>query len=348
MSSTHFRDDHAEVVKHIAYGYERGESENEFKLSVTNFDTAGATSLLTTVEELALWDENFYTPRVGGQAFLRQMLEKGKLNSGKELDYAFGLVHGKYRGLETIDHGGADAGYRADLLRFPDQHFTVACLCNLAQSNPSDLTRKVADIYLAGELKDAAGKAGAAEEKPVTLTESQLAAFAGLYWNKEEEGAVRIVLKEGKLSAVFSEDDSFQLKPVGENRFRLNGPPITLEFKRSTSGGPLTMSFQRDGADHADTLEAMPEFKPGKELLTAFAGPYRSEEVEPVYRLAVEDGSLVLKRLKSKPDKLVPTITDYFSSSSGSLHFVRDAEGQVVGFILNAGRIRGVKFKKSS
>jgi CubicO group peptidase (beta-lactamase class C family) len=348
MGSTHFRDDHAEVVKHIAYGYERGKGEGEFRISITNFDTAGATSLLTTVEDLALWQENFYEPRVGGTELTRQLLEKGKLNSGKELDYAFGLVHGKYRGLETVEHGGSDAGYRADLLRFPSQHFSVACLCNLAETNPGDLARKVADIYLAAELKAVAAKATAAEAKPVALSEKQLATFAGLYWNKEEEGAIRVVLKDGELSAVSSAEQSIQMKPIAENRFRLTGPPTTMEFKRSQADGPLTMSFQADGADHADTLQAMTEYKPRKEQLTTFAGSYRSEEIEPVYRLTVEDGSLVLKRLKSKPDKLVPAITDYFTGSSGSLHFVRDSQGRVTGFILNAGRIRGVKFKKSS
>ena len=140
MQRTHFRDDHAEVVKHQAYGYER--AKDSFRLSVTNFDTVGATSLLTTVEDLALWDENFYEPRVGGNALIQQLLRRGKLNNGKELDYAFGLVHGKYRGLATVDHGGADAGYRADLLRFPEQHFSVACLCNLADTNPGQLTEK--------------------------------------------------------------------------------------------------------------------------------------------------------------------------------------------------------------
>lgn len=154
MRNTHFRDDHAEVVKHIAYGYVEGDSGNGYRLSVTNFDTVGATSLLTTVEDLARWDENFYHPRVGGQALVTQQLERGKLNSGKELDYAFGLVHGKYRGLATVDHAGADAGYRADLVRFPDQHFSVACLCNKGEINPSELTRKVADIYLAERFKD--------------------------------------------------------------------------------------------------------------------------------------------------------------------------------------------------
>jgi len=153
MRSTHFRDDHAEIVKHIAYGYEQGKGRNVYRLSVTNFDTVGATSLLTTVEDLAHWDENFYHPRVGGAALVAQQSQRGKLNSGKDLDYAFGLAHGMYRGLATFDDGGADAGYRADLLRFPQQHFSVACLCNQAETNPGELARKVADIYLADQFK---------------------------------------------------------------------------------------------------------------------------------------------------------------------------------------------------
>src|SRR5580704_4443905 len=124
MNNTHFRDDHAEIVKNQAYGYVRDRSKGGFRLSVTNFDTVGATSLLTTVEDLALWDQNFYEPRAGGKALIEQMIERGKLNDGKEVDYAFGLSRGKYRGLATVDHAGSDAGYRADLLRFPDQHFS--------------------------------------------------------------------------------------------------------------------------------------------------------------------------------------------------------------------------------
>ena len=54
MKTTHFRDDHAEIVKHIAYGYVAGEGGNGYRLSVTNFDTVGATGLLTTMEDLAL------------------------------------------------------------------------------------------------------------------------------------------------------------------------------------------------------------------------------------------------------------------------------------------------------
>jgi CubicO group peptidase (beta-lactamase class C family) len=139
MTNTHFRDDHAEIIKNNAYGYQQENPSAPFRLSVTNFDTVGATSLHTTVEDLAKWDENFYHPTVGGQALVDQMLQRGKLNNGEELDYAFGLVYGKYKGLKTIGHGGADAGYRSDITRFPDQHFSVTVLCNAADTNPSNL-----------------------------------------------------------------------------------------------------------------------------------------------------------------------------------------------------------------
>ena len=190
MRSTHFRDDHAEIVKHIAYGYEEGKGRNNYRLSVTNFDTVGATSLLTTVEDLALWDENFYRPLVGGPALVAQQLERGKLNSGKELDYAFGLVHGKYRGLATVDHGGADAGYRADLLRFPEQHFSVACLCNKAETNPGELTRKVADIYLADQLKEPPPDRLESSAKPVAVPDGTPGPIRGLVL-EEGRGARR-------------------------------------------------------------------------------------------------------------------------------------------------------------
>ena len=76
MKNTHFRDDHAEIVKHIAYGYIDASGSNGYRLSVTNFDTVGATSLMTTVEDLARWDDNFYHPRVGGPELVEQQLQR--------------------------------------------------------------------------------------------------------------------------------------------------------------------------------------------------------------------------------------------------------------------------------
>jgi len=347
MMSSHFRDDHAEIVKHIAYGYEEGKGRGAYRLSVTNFDTVGATSLLTTVEDLQLWDENFYNPRVGGARLLEQQLVRGKLNSGKDLDYASGLVHGKYRGLATVDHGGADAGYRADLLRFPQQHFSVATLCNQAQTNPSELTRKVADIYLADEFKEAPPARLESTAKPVTVPQERLSQYAGLYWKKEDESSLRIVAKEGKLFLAESEEDQLELSPVADNRFQLKAFPVGFTFDQASAGAPWRLSIQGQGQEKPDIFERVAEAHPTSAQLTAYEGSYRSAEIDPVYQIANEDGKLVLKRLKSKPSKLQPTLADYFSGPNGDIHFQRDAAGNVTGFLMNSGRIKNFRFTKT-
>jgi len=346
MRSTHFRDDHAEIVKHMAYGYEDGEGENSYRLSVTNFDTVGATSLLTTVEDLAQWDENFYHPRVGGPEFVKQQLERGKLNSGRAIDYAFGLALGKYRGLPTVGHGGADAGYRADFLRFPEQHFAVACLCNKGEVNPGELTQRVADIYLAAEFKEPAAVRSEATPKSVAVATERLAQYPGLYFKKDDERTVRVTVKDGKVSLAFSGGGGREMTSLSEIRFRLANGPGELTFPDAAGGPAQRLSIHFPGAKEPDIYERVAEFQPTPNELAGFAGSYVSQEIDPIYRIAVEGGSLVLKRLKSKPEKLEPTITDTFWGLNGDLHFQRGQGGRVTGFTLNAGRVKNFHFAK--
>jgi CubicO group peptidase (beta-lactamase class C family) len=339
MPSTHFRDDHAEIVKHIAYGYVDGENGAGYRLSVTNFDTVGATSLLTTVEDLAHWDENFYHPRVGGPAMVEQQLQRGKLNNGTELDYAFGLAHGKYRGLPTVDHGGADAGYRADLLRFPEQHFSVACLCNKGEISPGELTRKVADIYLAKQFKDPPSHSDPPTQ-PITVSQQKLTQYAGLYWKADDHRALRVLPKDGKLFIAPSTDEQLELTPISEARFRLSVAPVTVVFEDAA------LRVQ-EGSGTPEVFARVTEFTPRPDQLAAFVGAYRSAEIDPVYRITLENGCLVLKRLKSKPEKLQPTLQDHFMGLDGDLYFERDPSGQITGFVLDSGRIKNFHFKKT-
>jgi CubicO group peptidase (beta-lactamase class C family) len=348
MKNTHFRDDHAEIVRNQALGYEWDDKSKTYRLSVTNFDTVGATSLLTTVEDLALWDQNFYEPRVGGAGLIEQMLQRGRLNNGEQLDYAFGLSIGKYKGLATVDHGGADAGYRSDLLRFPEEHFSVACLCNLAQTNPGQLTRQVADIYLAGKLREAKPTPAAAAENTAEpdfkVSESDLSQWVGLFWNEKNRRPARDVLKNGKLYTFLSADESFELKPLGPSRFKLVGPPVELSFQTAAGGKPATMTVHLEGRPKDDIFELRPEFKPGPAELAEFEGAYRSPEIDPIYRLVVTNDKLVLERLKNKPAALEPTIRDGFQGDFGNLVFIRDGNGKVAGFKLSTGRIRDMRF----
>ncbi len=348
MKSTHFRDDHAEIVKGAAYGYVP--AGDTFRLSVTNFDTVGATSLLTTVEDLALWDENFYHPRVGGRAFVERMLERGKLNSGETIDYAFGLTIGTYKGLDIVDHAGSDAGYRSDLLRFPAQHFSVAVLCNLS-INPTQLARQVADIHLAGELKPEPPKP---EEKEVKLAPEKLAGKAGIYYNPDGDALFRIDLRDGVLrGSPGGGGNGAELRALSETRFRPVGRDGTIVFETvggkgdGKGDGKATRLIALPESGKPTTYERREEFKPTPEKLAEYAGEYRSDEIEPVYRLAVQEGRLVLERLKASPARLEPAIVDLFTSPVGSIRFVRDGRGKVTGFFLSRGRILNFRFRKA-
>lgn len=339
MKNTHFRDDHAEIIKNIAYGYEP--AKDNFRLSVTNFDTVGATSLMTTVEDLALWDDNFYNPRVGGPELLKQMLERGKLNNGEQLDYASGLVVTKYRGLNIVDHGGADAGYRSDMIRFPDQLFSSACLCNLSVANPSGLNRKVADIYLEKEMAPAE-TAHTDDEKPVHLTPEQLAANVGTYLSQDDE-VIRIFVK-GNALRVGDDNGSYELKPLAPNRFRPPFGPFDFTFDaKKEDPARLTIKWN---VEKPEVYKAVSPFAPSEAELKPYAGAYSSEEIDPVYTLAIEHGKLVLHRLKADPDTLLPVTRELFAGSVGSVKFTRGAKGEITGFLLSTGRIRNLRFTK--
>ncbi|NIM98717.1 MAG: serine hydrolase, partial [candidate division Zixibacteria bacterium] len=152
MKNTRFLDDHTEVIPNKAYGYSRS-SDSKFSARLNGLTAIGSSSLYTTIDDLAQWVKNLDNPRVGGKAVLERMLIRGKLNSGRQTRYAFGLEIGTYRGLKTISHGGAWASFRTFLVHFPEQHFSVVTLLNFSPSNSTKAAYDVADIYLEDVLK---------------------------------------------------------------------------------------------------------------------------------------------------------------------------------------------------
>jgi len=351
MTQTHFRDDHEEVIKHDALGYERDGEGKPFRMSLTNFDTTGATSLHTTVEDLQRWDENFYHPRVGGPALIQQMLERGKLNSGKEQDYASGLVIGKYRGLTTVGHGGADAGYRSGMERFPEQHFGAAILCNSAEVSPQSLLHQVEDIVLADQFKEPASAPEKKSARPgtITITAEQMKTVAGTYWKRENDDYQRILLKDGVLLSDFGGDEYHPMKPFAESHFHIEdvawSERLDLHFVAGSGDKPAHIEQSWDGGT-PDVYELVAAVNPSPEQLGEYAGEYVSDEIDPLYRLKVEGDKLTLRRLKQKPDSLQPATQDVFTGKLGTLRFTRDSSHRVSGFVLDAGRIQGFRFKR--
>ncbi len=339
MTSTHFRDKFTEIVKGQAYGY--APEGRTFRLSVTNFDTAGATSLLTTVEDMAKWYQNFDTGTVGGGTLAASLLERGVLNDGTPIDYAFGMTHGVYRGVPIVGHGGADAGYRADFVRFPGQRLGVATFCNHAAANPGALARRAAEIFLPdGLLTPAPAPPGPDDSAEVPLPPERLTRIAGLYWNEKYSVVRRFVLDAGRLHFLLG-GQRIPLKSLGAGAFVMTASPwIRLSFTEKPAGG-VQLKAEQDLE-----LIRMEPFEPTQKQLEEYVGVYRSDEMDAVFRISMKDNRLQLLRTKLAASSIDPLFKDTFQIPAFAMHFSRDSAGRVIGFQLEGGRILHLKFWK--
>ena len=216
MTNTHFHDDHQMILKNRAYSYQVVEND-QFKHAINNTTALGSSSLYSTVEDLAKWMLNFDNTRIGEQTVIDQMHQRGVLNNGEQISYAFGLNIGEYRTLKTVDHSGSWQGFRSHLIRFPDQKFGVVILCNLDTFNPLRLAEKVANLYLADVLapveasKPEKAAAPAKDIKSEPLTPEQLIEFEGDYYTEELDTTYTIRVHEDQLVAQHIRHDDILL-----------------------------------------------------------------------------------------------------------------------------------------
>lgn len=154
MVNTGFHSDSTEVTKKRATGYSYNIYDG-FSVESVGAYHVGDGGILTTIDDLFLWDQNYYDNKLGGgNQLIEQFVTPGTLNNGRKLDYAMGLDVEEYKGLKMIGHDGVYNGFNASMIRFPEQRISVICLCNLASIPSPMLTREVADIYLANEFKE--------------------------------------------------------------------------------------------------------------------------------------------------------------------------------------------------
>lgn len=347
MSNTRFLDDHTAVIPHRASSY-APHPAGGFGIQAANWEQTGDGAVQTTAEDLAKWDQNFYDPKVGGPWLIEQLQTTGQLNDGEKIGYARGLGVDEYRGLRRVAHGGGWAGFRAEMVRFPDQKFSVITLCNLGSVNPSALAQQVSDLYLAGKLGPAPETVAAAAQASAGGTARPVdgSRYTGLYWSPATGMVRRILARDGKLLYSRRQDSESELASSGEDRFQMLGVPAATEvsFAPAASGAPRRMMVSSAGGKPMVFEEVQPvSLKP--EELAAYAGTYTSEELDTTWTLAVENGQLTLRAKRRPAMPLEPSFADAFGSPAGLMRFQRDG-GKVTGFIVGAGRARDLRFTK--
>lgn len=149
MRHTQYRDDLNTTIANLATGHVLN-AENILEPVSTTYHLVGDGGMYTTLDDLYLWDQNFYHNQLGkkDQHLIDQIYERGRLNNGDAVDYGFGVGHYQKDGLDLIEHGGQWIGFKNDIARFPDQQLTVMLLCNSEAIDAQQLSLQVAEHYL--------------------------------------------------------------------------------------------------------------------------------------------------------------------------------------------------------
>ncbi len=335
MTHTRFYDDHTLVLPSRVAAYDPGKDSTFLVDWSTSYDIVGAGGMMSTVDDMLLWDGNFYANKLGKGTLVKELQTRGVLNDGRAIGYALGLQLDTYGGLPIVEHDGALYGYRTGILRFPEQRFSVVCLCNLSSAGVGNLSRKVADIYLQEYLRTEATAAQPSNANNLPDPNQ----FAGKYLDPNKHFAYTFTASGSDLMAWGA-----NLRRIGPYQFKDLGTG-TITFEGSGTDMKATLVMDGEAFFAGKRVEAL---KMSDQQIAAYAGAYKSEELDVTYQFSVENGTLLLRRNWEPRMKLTPlTETEFECSELGlTIVFQTDASHRVTGLSLYEVNARDIRFDK--
>lgn len=232
MTSTSWRDDPFRLVRGRAQGYSPTASAG-WRLDMPFEHVHGNGGLLTTVGDLQRWTDAIAAGRIGTPNVSKRMTEEGRLRDGSGAGYGGGLFLGDVYGVRAVYHGGATAGYRAFLARFPESDIRVSMLCNRGDASPQILARQL----LQGTLPFVTATPSAS--RPVTpvrmaYDSAAFAEYAGVFTSDEAAARWTVTVNGSAMTFARWPGDVAPLRPVAKDEFA--GP------------GGMRVSYTRDAA----------------------------------------------------------------------------------------------------
>ncbi|WP_374470716.1 serine hydrolase domain-containing protein [Phenylobacterium sp.] len=324
MVRTQWRDDFRRIVRDraIAYRWTGRAWEQDMPFE----DTYGHGALLTTVADLLVWNEALTQGRLG-PLVTAELQRPSRLNDGRVIPYARGVFVDRHYSALEVAHGGATAGYRTWLARYPEQGLSVALLCNAADANSGELGHRVVDQFLAPPMPATSAAA------PPTPAEA-VSGRPGVYLDDR----TGLVLTLSAVPEGLRVHGGSTLMFAGPDQFRSGGetyafgPDGTLE--RRTQQGE-TQRFRKVAA-----------WTPSESELAAVAGRYASAEADAVHVLTVRDGRLYLQA-DDRPgaaQALTPLFPDAFRIGGPDvLRIVRSPDGRIEALSFWGPRVRDLR-----
>ena len=159
MDHSFVRSDRRQVIPNVAKTYSRL-SQIKFRergaaslagwgASPELMELSGAGQVWSTVEDLALWERNYYANILGkGEPnFMRRLSRPFRLNDGTPTKYAYGLMLSERHGCAVVYHEGGSPGINTAIYRVPEKGLSVICLANSSDFLTTLLRRMGEEVY---------------------------------------------------------------------------------------------------------------------------------------------------------------------------------------------------------
>ncbi len=238
MNNSYYGERSAIINNRVAgYGGSMDEPVNSRYLSMTQPYAAG--SLLSTVEDLGLWNTALFAGEVVSEKSLARMVASHKLADGSLTGYGYGLMPGEIRGHEAVTHGGGIFGFVTYGVYLPEDDIYVAVLCNSTALKPEMVGKKIAAMAAGDPLP---------ELKKIVLADYDIYDdYVGEY-ELAPEFVIAITRRGDRLFGQATGQPAFELFPASETLFFLTVVEAELSFVRNENGKVNTLVLDQGGA----------------------------------------------------------------------------------------------------
>jgi D-alanyl-D-alanine carboxypeptidase len=228
----------------FALGYSKGTSGTVRAQFMDLSHPFAAGALCATAGDFAKWQRALDGGKVVSPASYALMSTADSLNSGRKINYGFGLVPGVFNGHKTISHTGGIPGFASAATYVPDDSLSIVVFTNFDGESPQALVQNLLRVAygVAPVARGAARGAPASPSAPPSLSAADRDAIAGNYTLQLPGGQplpIRFFVDGARLMSQAQGQEAVEIRYLGNYVFGV-AFDSELRFTFSMDGGKAT------------------------------------------------------------------------------------------------------------
>jgi CubicO group peptidase (beta-lactamase class C family) len=340
MTSSRIVPGSAEIIKKRADSY--AGDQGGYSNVNHNIYTQGDGGMFSTAADLAKWMRHLYHPAYKDTAIIHLLTAPGRLNNGRMLDYAMGIIPDQYWGQRRLTHKGGLAGYKNFMAVFPDVKTGVIILTN---GDDGPKTNRAMDAIVrillphpvAGMADDPISKASGAPVYAGTVPNGLTGDYIA-----HNGSRIKISVKNGQVYA-----GDLALLAVADSSFQ-QAANRQVNYHFIKAGTTQKLELEKPGPNPAELYRRVPPEE--KTVLKEFVGSYTSTELDFNFTISLKNGRLWLSNNRHGSFELRPVgADDLFTELFFFDHVVavRDSKGTITALEFASGDTAGLLFNKT-